>query len=80
MLRAVGLAVPFQRAVSNVSLRRAPAAAFSTSPAAPLKQMPPRPKPPPEEDIEEYFIHGSGPGGQKIVRSLSTPPFYISNH
>jgi hypothetical protein len=29
--------------------------------------MPPRPKPPPEDEIEEYFIHGSGPGGQKIV-------------
>jgi protein subunit release factor B len=36
--------------------------------------MPPRPKPPPEEDIEEYFIHGSGPGGQKIVRPPLFPP------
>lgn len=67
MLRALGLAVPLQR--SNGFLR-APVLAFSTSPFASLKQMPPRPKPPPEEDIEEYFIHGSGPGGQKIVRPI----------
>jgi hypothetical protein len=32
-----------------------------------MKQMPPRPKPPPEEEIEESFLKGSGPGGQKIV-------------
>lgn len=31
-------------------------------------QLPPRPKPPPEEEIEEAFVKGSGPGGQKIVR------------
>jgi protein subunit release factor B len=48
--------------------------------------MPPRPKPPPEEDMEEYFIHGSGPGGQKIVwfgpyslsLSLSVSPHSVS--
>ncbi|KAH8909080.1 hypothetical protein BR93DRAFT_977165 [Coniochaeta sp. PMI_546] len=68
MLRALGLAVPLQR--SNGFLR-APVLAFSTSPFASLKQMPPRPKPPPEEDIEEYFIHGSGPGGQKINKTAS---------
>ncbi len=68
MLRALGIGVPLQRG-SNDFLRAAAVVAFSTSPVASLKQMPPRPKPPPEEDIEEYFIHGSGPGGQKIVGS-----------
>lgn len=41
---------------------------FTTS--APLlkgSQLPPRPKPPPDDEIEEKFIKGSGPGGQKIV-------------
>jgi hypothetical protein len=32
------------------------------------KNLPPRPKPPPEDEIEESFLKGSGPGGQKIVR------------
>lgn len=43
---------------------------FSASPPL-LKNtnLPPRPKPPPEEDIEESFLKGSGPGGQKIVRA-----------
>lgn len=31
-------------------------------------QYPPRPKPPPDEDITEVYLKGSGPGGQKIVR------------
>ena len=31
--------------------------------------FPPRPKPPPDEEIEESFLKGSGPGGQKIVRA-----------
>jgi hypothetical protein len=29
--------------------------------------LPPRPKPPPDDEIEESFLKGSGPGGQKIV-------------
>ncbi|KAI0379881.1 RF-1 domain-containing protein [Hypomontagnella monticulosa] len=33
--------------------------------------MPPRPKPPPEEEIEESFLKGSGPGGQKINKTNS---------
>lgn len=32
------------------------------------KQLPPRPRVD-EADIEEAFVKGSGPGGQKIVRS-----------
>ncbi len=37
------------------------------------KSLPSRPKPPPEEEIEESFLKGSGPGGQKIVRLLQIP-------
>ncbi|KAI1391231.1 RF-1 domain-containing protein [Hypoxylon trugodes] len=33
--------------------------------------MPPRPKPPPDEEIEESFLKGSGPGGQKINKTNS---------
>ncbi|KAH7033129.1 RF-1 domain-containing protein [Microdochium trichocladiopsis] len=35
------------------------------------KQMPQRPKPPPDEEFEEYFLKGSGPGGQKINKTNS---------
>lgn len=34
------------------------------------KALPPRPKPPPDSEIEESYLKGSGPGGQKIVRPL----------
>ncbi|KAI4868283.1 RF-1 domain-containing protein [Hypoxylon rubiginosum] len=33
--------------------------------------FPPRPKPPPDEEIEESFLKGSGPGGQKINKTNS---------
>jgi hypothetical protein len=33
-----------------------------------FKSFPPRPKPPPDSEIEESYLKGSGPGGQKIVR------------
>lgn len=36
------------------------------------KKMPDRPAPIDEADFTEVFLHGSGPGGQKIV---SFPPF-----
>lgn len=39
---------------------------FGTTAAAAVKQMPPRPTVN-EADIEEAFLKGSGPGGQKIV-------------
>ncbi|KAI1175450.1 RF-1 domain-containing protein [Nemania sp. FL0916] len=35
------------------------------------KNMPPRPKPPPEDEIEENFLKGSGAGGQKINKTNS---------
>lgn len=47
---------------------------FGVSAAAAAKQMPPRPTVN-EEDIEEAFLKGSGPGGQKIViPPLPRPP------
>ncbi|KAF6841596.1 peptidyl-trna hydrolase domain protein [Colletotrichum plurivorum] len=51
----------------------APVVAFSTSPSALVKkhQMPPRPKPPPDSEIEESYLKGSGPGGQKINKTSS---------
>lgn len=42
---------------------------FSTLGATLLKNLPPRPKPPPDSEIEESYLKGSGPGGQKIVRT-----------
>ncbi len=35
------------------------------------KSLPSRPKPPPDSEIEESFLKGSGPGGQKIVRAAA---------
>ncbi|KAL9571494.1 hypothetical protein ACKAV7_004343 [Fusarium commune] len=36
------------------------------------KALPPRPKPPPESEIEESYVKGSGPGGQKILKHIPT--------
>ncbi|KAI1124528.1 RF-1 domain-containing protein [Nemania abortiva] len=49
---------------------------FTTTNNPPLlkissKNLPPRPKPPPEDEIEESFLKGSGPGGQKINKTNS---------
>ncbi|KAI0120178.1 RF-1 domain-containing protein [Nemania sp. FL0031] len=49
---------------------------FATTNNPPLRKispnnLPPRPKPPPEEEIEESFLKGSGPGGQKINKTNS---------
>ncbi|KAK3359200.1 RF-1 domain-containing protein [Lasiosphaeria hispida] len=49
----------------------AAAAAFTTSPSPLIKQMPARAKPPPDEELEEKFLRGSGPGGQKINKTSS---------
>ncbi|PKK42973.1 hypothetical protein CI102_12942 [Trichoderma harzianum] len=35
------------------------------------KSLPPRPKPPPDSEIEESYLKGSGPGGQKINKTNS---------
>ncbi|KAK3326295.1 RF-1 domain-containing protein [Apodospora peruviana] len=54
-------------------MTRISTAFFTSSPTCCLKrnQMPPRPKHPPEADIEESFLKGSGPGGQKINKTNS---------
>ncbi|KAL9471425.1 hypothetical protein ACSS6W_009366 [Trichoderma asperelloides] len=45
---------------------------FSTLGATLLKNLPPRPKPPPDSEIEESYLKGSGPGGQKILKHIPT--------
>jgi hypothetical protein len=40
----------------------------------PWAALPPRPKPPPDSEIEESYLKGSGPGGQKIVRQSPSYP------
>lgn len=35
--------------------------------AVAASKLPPRPRPPPDCDVQESFLKGSGPGGQKIV-------------
>ncbi|KOS18637.1 putative peptide chain release factor-like protein [Escovopsis weberi] len=42
-----------------------------TGGAASLKNLPSRPKPPPDSEIEESYLKGSGPGGQKINKTNS---------
>lgn len=48
--------------------------AFNTTPLLLKTAMPTRPKPPPDSEIEESYLKGSGPGGQKIVRTLPCKP------
>ncbi|KAH6626987.1 RF-1 domain-containing protein [Chaetomium sp. MPI-SDFR-AT-0129] len=43
----------------------------STSIQGKQTQLPPRPKHPPESEIDESFLKGSGPGGQKINKTSS---------
>ncbi|CAN8095910.1 unnamed protein product [Discula destructiva] len=47
------------------------AASFTTTATCQKIQYPPRPKPPPDEDITEVYLKGSGPGGQKINKTSS---------
>ncbi|KAK5993368.1 putative peptide chain release factor-like protein [Cladobotryum mycophilum] len=45
---------------------------FTTLGATTLQtNLPPRPKPPPDSEIEESYLKGSGPGGQKINKTNS---------
>ncbi|KAI1447149.1 RF-1 domain-containing protein [Annulohypoxylon stygium] len=44
---------------------------FTCTSAPLVKQLMPRPKPPPDSEIEESFLKGSGPGGQKINKTNS---------
>ncbi|KAJ9143859.1 hypothetical protein NKR23_g6351 [Pleurostoma richardsiae] len=63
---------PLFRLPRAALLRGGAAYPFTTSVARSKKvQYPPRPKPPPEEEILESFLKGSGPGGQKINKTNS---------
>ncbi|KAK3296910.1 RF-1 domain-containing protein, partial [Chaetomium fimeti] len=67
LLRPAGTLCGRHGVASSLELR----SSFSTSSVANLKQLPPRPKHPPESDIEESYLKGSGPGGQKINKTNS---------
>ncbi|KAF4992937.1 hypothetical protein FDECE_13570 [Fusarium decemcellulare] len=45
---------------------------FANTSTPRAKALPPRPKPPPESEIEESYVKGSGPGGQKILKHIPT--------
>ncbi|KAF3771250.1 hypothetical protein M406DRAFT_19702, partial [Cryphonectria parasitica EP155] len=47
------------------------AATFTSTPSCLKTKYPPRPKPPPDEEITEAYLKGSGPGGQKINKTNS---------
>ncbi|GAB0135625.1 hypothetical protein EsDP_00003956 [Epichloe bromicola] len=57
------------RCIHNVSLLPAKRP-FKCLPAI-FKNLPPRPQPPPDSEIKESFLKGSGPGGQKINKTNS---------
>ncbi|KAG5996584.1 hypothetical protein E4U52_006291 [Claviceps spartinae] len=57
--------------LSNVHRAQRASRAFSSTAPTSAKSLPPRPKPPPESEIEEAFLKGSGPGGQKINKTSS---------
>ncbi|EAQ85906.1 hypothetical protein CHGG_07159 [Chaetomium globosum CBS 148.51] len=67
LFRPAGILCGRHGVASSLELRNS----FTTSVVANLKQLPPRPKHPPESDIEESFLKGSGPGGQKINRKIA---------
>ncbi|KAF5974100.1 polypeptide chain release factor [Fusarium coicis] len=48
-----------------------PTRTFHNTSSSLVKALPPRPKPPPESEIEESYVKGSGPGGQKINKTNS---------
>ncbi|KAG9506042.1 hypothetical protein J7337_003017 [Fusarium musae] len=49
-----------------------PIRTFHNTSTSLVKALPPRPKPPPESEIEESYVKGSGPGGQKILKHIPT--------
>ncbi|CAG8981591.1 hypothetical protein HYALB_00009470 [Hymenoscyphus albidus] len=56
-----------ERGLLNLTTTRG----LMTTPPKCAKKMPDRPKPPPEKEFTEVFLHGSGPGGQKINKTSS---------
>ncbi|KAI6782456.1 uncharacterized protein J7T54_001313 [Emericellopsis cladophorae] len=69
MLRTVSRAACSRN--GRISSKGASRLAFTTAPKRWLKQLPPRPGPPPDSEIEEFYLKGSGPGGQKINKTNS---------
>lgn len=69
------LRLPFSGSTRALVLPRRPLSFSATHPLLKHVNYPPRPKPPPDEEIDESFLKGSGPGGQKIVRPVFTCPF-----
>lgn len=67
----IGYGLALQRSQPRRPFLVAGGALFTTTATYRRVQYPPRPKPPPDEDITEVYLKGSGPGGQKIV----WPPF-----
>ncbi|KAM0346091.1 hypothetical protein ACHAPU_005856 [Fusarium lateritium] len=65
-LRTVRFGAPVPVSPSALPIRT-----FSTTTSSLAKALPPRPKPPPESEIEESYVKGSGPGGQKINKTNS---------
>lgn len=59
------------RQVAGIISPKPQARPLGTTPWLHLKQMPPRPHPPPDSEIEESYLKGSGPGGQKINKTNS---------
>ncbi|SPO00614.1 uncharacterized protein DNG_03363 [Cephalotrichum gorgonifer] len=62
----------FLRLTWSILPRPASFRLFTTSAALSKTILPPRPKHPPEHEIEEAFVKGSGPGGQKILKHIPT--------
>ncbi|KAI0898028.1 RF-1 domain-containing protein [Annulohypoxylon nitens] len=65
---------PFAKARTYQRILSAPSLTsrqFTCTPSPLAKQLMPRPKPPPDSEIEESFLKGSGPGGQKINKTNS---------
>lgn len=71
---------PLRLGAAYSPFRRPPVRTFTIISTRFAKALPPRPKPPPESEIEESYVKGSGPGGQKIVQAPEPqePSFSIS--
>ncbi|KAJ4389257.1 hypothetical protein N0V93_006722 [Gnomoniopsis smithogilvyi] len=66
-----GLVASRRSSQLHLPLLTAAGALFTTTATCRKVQYPPRPKPPPDEEITEVYLKGSGPGGQKINKTSS---------
>ncbi|ROV91167.1 hypothetical protein VSDG_07890 [Cytospora chrysosperma] len=64
-------AAPTAPAPASASASASAAFSSTARPQKKVTQLPPRPRPPPEEEITEAYLKGSGPGGQKINKTNS---------